>query len=176
MTYPVGEYGPPLPPREEHIPGTHQVRVHVQLAPCNIVHSVHTHHNRSVSACSRFPATLYTVYQVIRGGHWHQPLCQKYPTSDIDISYSDIGTKYVGLNPFTPISEEFRYRHQLLFRYQTKSISDIPISKIDKSFPIDRSKILQDKILLTGFVPAVFMSRIWRLTTALRGFTNLDVG
>ncbi len=25
--------------------------------------------------------------------------------SDIDISYSDIGTKYVGLNPFIPISE-----------------------------------------------------------------------
>jgi hypothetical protein len=119
---------------------------------------------------------LYTVYQVIIGGHWHQPLCQRYPTSDIDISYFDIGTKYVGLNPFIPISEEFRYRHQLLFRYQTKSISDIPTSKIDKSFPNDWSKILQDKILLTGFVPAVFLSRIWRLTTALRGFTNLDVG
>ncbi len=26
-----------------------------------------------------------------------------YPTSDIDISYSDIRTKYVGLNPLIPI-------------------------------------------------------------------------
>ncbi len=41
---------------------------------------------------------------------------------------------YVRLNPLIPISEEFRYRHQLPFRYVTKSISDIPISKIDKSF------------------------------------------
>ncbi len=67
--------------------------------------------------------------------------------SDIDISYSDIGTKYVGLNPLIPISEESRYRHQLPFRYRTKSISDIPISKIDKSFPIDPRKILSLLIL-----------------------------
>jgi hypothetical protein len=33
--------------------------------------------------------------------------------SDIDISYSNIGTKYVRLSPLTPISEKFRYRHQL---------------------------------------------------------------
>jgi hypothetical protein len=71
------------------------------------------------------------------GGHRHQPLCWRYPTSDIDISYSDIRTKNVGLNPFIPISEEFRYRHQLPFRYRTKSISDITISKIDKTFSID---------------------------------------
>jgi hypothetical protein len=56
------------------------------------------------------------------GGHRHRPSCRRYPTSDIDISYSDIGTKYVGLNPFIPILEEFRYRHQLPFRYWTKSI------------------------------------------------------
>ncbi len=41
--------------------------------------------------------------------------------SDINISYYDIGTKYVGLNPFIPISEEFQYRHQLPFRYRTKN-------------------------------------------------------
>ncbi len=76
------------------------------------------------------------------GGHRHRPLCRRDQTSDIDISYSDIGTKYVGLNPLIPISEEFQYRHQLPFRYRTKSISDIPISKIDKSFPIDPRKIL----------------------------------
>ncbi len=62
--------------------------------------------------------------------------------SDIDISYSDIGTKYVRLNPLIPISEEFWYRHQLPFRYRTKSISDIPISRIDQSFPNDPRKIL----------------------------------
>ncbi len=71
------------------------------------------------------------------GGHQHRPLCWRYLTSDIDISYSDIGTKYVGLNPLIPISEESWYRHQLPFRYRTKSISDIPISESDKSFPID---------------------------------------
>jgi hypothetical protein len=78
------------------------------------------------------------------GGHRHQPSCRQYPTSNIDISYSDIGTKYVGLNPHIPISEEFQYRHQLPFRYRTKSISDIPISKIDKSIPNDPSKSIVD--------------------------------
>jgi hypothetical protein len=38
-------------------------------------------------------------------GHRHRPWCRRYPTSDIDISYSDIGTKNVGLNPFIPVSE-----------------------------------------------------------------------
>jgi hypothetical protein len=74
------------------------------------------------------------------GGHRHRPFMSAI--SNIAISYSDIGTKYVGLNPFIRISEELQYRHQLPFRYQTKSISDIPISKIDKSLPNDPSKIL----------------------------------
>jgi hypothetical protein len=39
--------------------------------------------------------------------------------SDIDISYSDIGDKYVGLKNVIPISEVFRYRHQSSFRYPT---------------------------------------------------------
>ncbi len=49
----------------------------------------------------------------IIGGHRHRPLCRRCPTSDIDIdiSYSAIGTKHVGLNPFIPISEVFRYQH-----------------------------------------------------------------
>jgi hypothetical protein len=37
--------------------------------------------------------------------------------SDIDICYSDIGDKYVGLKNIIPISEVFRYRHQSSFRY-----------------------------------------------------------
>ncbi len=110
----------------------------------------------------------------IIGGHRHRPLCLRYPTSDIDISYSDIGTKYVGLNPLIPMSEVFRYWHQLPFRYRTESILNIPISKIDKSFPIDPRKILS--IINSSH-------RIWthnfyvrRHTTVLRGFTNIDVG
>ncbi len=92
------------------------------------------------------------------GGHRHRPLCRRYPTPDIDISYSDIGTKNVGLNPFIPISEEFRYRHQLPFRYRTKSISDIPISKIDKSFLNDPRKMLLHINLLTSFKLMAFLS------------------
>jgi hypothetical protein len=65
--------------------------------------------------------------------------------SDIGISYSDIGTKYVRLNPLIPISEEFWYRHQLPFGYRTKLILDIPISKIDKSFPKTRIKFYYSK-------------------------------
>jgi hypothetical protein len=87
---------------------------------------------------------MLTEVQKTIGGHRHRPLCRRYPTSDIDISYSDIGTKKVGLNPFLQISEEFQYRRQLPFWYQTKSISDIPISKIDKSFSNDLSKIIKD--------------------------------
>jgi hypothetical protein len=41
--------------------------------------------------------------------------------SDIDICYSDIGRKYVGLKTVIPISEGFWYRHLSPFRY--------PISK-----------------------------------------------
>jgi hypothetical protein len=41
-------------------------------------------------------APLYVNGATI-GGHRHWPLCQRYPTSDIDSSYFDIGTKYVGL-------------------------------------------------------------------------------
>ncbi len=84
----------------------------------------------------------YKFSVTFKGGHRHRPSCRGYPTSNINISYSDIGTKYVGLNPLIPIPEEFKYRHQLPFRYRTKSISDIPISKIDRSFPNDPSKIL----------------------------------
>ncbi len=77
----------------------------------------------------------------------------------------------VGLNPLIPISEEFRYRHKLPFRYRTKSISDIPISNIDKSFPNDPIKII---IILHWLRPTVTTS-IWRLTTALQEFTNNKV-
>jgi hypothetical protein len=103
----------------------------------------------------------------IIGGHRHQPSCRRYPTSDIDISYSDIGTKYVELNPFIPISKEFQYRHQLPFRYQTKSISDFPMSKIDKSFPNDLSKILWNTIYVTDFEPTAFMSSIYCLNCSV---------
>jgi hypothetical protein len=51
------------------------------------------------------------------GGHRHRSQCRRYTTSDIDICYSDIGDKYVGLKNIIPISEVFRYRHQSSFRY-----------------------------------------------------------
>ncbi len=60
-------------------------------------------------------------------------------------------------------------------RYRTKSISDIPISKIDQSFPNDPSKILVHLMYLTGFEPANFTLSIWCLTTGLRGLFNLNV-
>jgi hypothetical protein len=53
------------------------------------------------------------------GGHRHRSQCRRYPTSDINICYSDIGDKYVGLKNVIPISEVFRYRHQSSFRYPT---------------------------------------------------------
>jgi hypothetical protein len=96
--------------------------------------------------------------------------------SDIDISYSYIGTKYVGLNPLIPISEEFRYRHQLPFWYWTKSKLDIPISKIDKSFLNDPSKILTDKFLSRWYRTHSLHVEYQALTTALRGFTDIVVG
>jgi hypothetical protein len=51
------------------------------------------------------------------GGHRHRSQCRRYATSDIDISYSDIGDKYVRLKNVIPISEVFRYRHQSSSRY-----------------------------------------------------------
>jgi hypothetical protein len=87
---------------------------------------------------------LWHFTSVLHGFHrWarHRPLCRWYPTSEIDIFYSNIWTIYVGLNSFILVSEEFWYRHQLPFWYPTISISDIPISKIDKSFPNDPRKV-----------------------------------
>ncbi len=88
--------------------------------------------------------------------------------SDIDISYSDIGTKHVGINPLIPISEEFQYQHQLPFQYRTKSKQDIPISKIDKSFPNDPSTILllivlfhsnpQSSCRVSGVLPLCYLA------------------
>jgi hypothetical protein len=51
------------------------------------------------------------------GGHRHPSQCWRYPISDIDICYSDIGDKYVGLKNVILISEVFLYRHQSSFRY-----------------------------------------------------------
>ncbi len=53
------------------------------------------------------------------GGHRHRSQCQRNPISDIDICYSDIVDRYVGLKNVIPISEVFRYRHQRSFRYPT---------------------------------------------------------
>ncbi len=39
------------------------------------------------------------------GGHRHRSQCRQYLTSDIDICYSGIGDKNVGLKDVIPISE-----------------------------------------------------------------------
>jgi hypothetical protein len=73
-----------------------------------------------------------------------------------------------------PISEEFRYRHQLPFRYRTKSISDIPISKIYKSIPNDPSKLIVDI-----FLPLVSNSQpLWQEPLRYKGLHTLvsDIG
>ncbi len=59
------------------------------------------------------------IWQITIGGHRHRSQCRRYPISDIDICYSDIGDKYVGPKNIVPISEVFRYRHQSSFRYPT---------------------------------------------------------
>jgi hypothetical protein len=50
---------------------------------------------------------------------WASTLISMSAISDIDICYSDIGDKYVGLNNIIPISEVFWYWHQSSFRYPT---------------------------------------------------------
>jgi hypothetical protein len=53
-----------------------------------------------------------------RNGHrWASTSISMSAISDIDICYSDIGDKNVGLKNVIPISEVFRYRHQSSFRY-----------------------------------------------------------
>ncbi len=81
-------------------------------------------------ACSRLPDHWHETWgapskgnrkhwDICIGGHRHRSQCRRYPTSDIDICYSDIGDKNVGLKNDIPISEVFRYRHQSSFRYPT---------------------------------------------------------
>jgi hypothetical protein len=73
------------------------------------------------------PNTVYILCSAaFIGGHRHRSQCRRYPISDIDICYSDIGDKYVGLKNVIPISEVFRYRHQSSFRYPTLKKKYIP--------------------------------------------------
>jgi hypothetical protein len=69
--------------------------------------------------CSPAPVHCVQSLYISIGGHRHRSQCRRYPISDIDICYSDIGDKYVGLKNIIPISEVFRYRHQSSFRYPT---------------------------------------------------------
>ncbi len=61
---------------------------------------------------------LTDYYPKATGGHRHRSLCRRYPTSDIDISYSDMGKNILDQIP------SFPYQHQVPFRYQTKLLSD----------------------------------------------------
>jgi hypothetical protein len=79
----------------------------------------------TVKICDNFCAMCLSakfcsvLLAITIGGHRHRSQCRRYPTSDINICYSDIGEKYVGLTNVIPISEVFRYRHQSSFRYPT---------------------------------------------------------
>jgi hypothetical protein len=71
-----------------------------------------------------FSCNLTTLHCMHR---WASTSISMSAISDIDICYSDIGRRYVGLKTVIPISEGFRYRHLSLFRY--------PIYKIFFSQP-----------------------------------------
>jgi hypothetical protein len=77
-------------------------------------------------------ATLISLQSTI-GGHRHRSQCRRYPTSDIDICYSDIGDKYVGLKNVIPISEVFQYRHQSSFQYPTLKKKDISLCRFERT-------------------------------------------
>jgi hypothetical protein len=57
-------------------------------------------------------SVIYLIQDTIHnrkliGGHRHRSQCRRYPTSYIDICYSDIEDKYVGLKNVIPILEVF---------------------------------------------------------------------
>ncbi len=69
------------------------------------------------------PTTVYTTIQdyrtILYKHRWALTSILMSAISDIDICYSDIGDKYVGLKTVIPISEVLRYRHQSPLRYPT---------------------------------------------------------
>ncbi len=81
------------------------------------------------------------------GGHRHRSRCRRYPTSDIDICYSDVGDKYVGLKNIIPISEVFRYRHQSSFRYPTLKKKNISPCRFKPAVPGMVSNHYNSKLL-----------------------------
>jgi hypothetical protein len=92
--------------------------------------------------------TFWGVYVVLSiGGHRHRSQCRRYPTSDIDICYSDIGDKYVRLENVIPILEVFRYRHQSSFRYLILKKKDISSCKFEPKSLGKVSKRYNTKLL-----------------------------
>ncbi len=96
-------------------------------------------------------ALFYSI--ITKGGHWHRSQCRRYPTSNIDICYSNIGDKYVGLKNVIPISELFRYQYQSSFRYPTMKKKNITPCRF-KPAPIGMvSEHYKTKLLwLSGYI------------------------
>ncbi len=113
----VGESNSPLGLGPRPSPSTNLIKIfgqarHQQLS-CLLVFSWHWLSAGEHARESRLPSGI--------GGHRHRSQCRRYPTSDIDICYSDIGDKYVGLKNVIPISEVFRVEPGTVsVRYNTK--------------------------------------------------------
>jgi hypothetical protein len=74
---------------------------------------------------------------MIIGGHRHRSQFRRYPTSDIDICYSDIGDKYVGLENVIPISEMFRYRHRRKKNISPCRVESAPLRMVSEHYNIE---------------------------------------
>jgi hypothetical protein len=98
----------------------------------------------------------------------------RHPTSTTLIPISEQNTSEN--NPLIPISEEFRYLHQLPFGYRTKSISDIRYLKLKNHSYMTRINFYYYLFYRTGLEPTIFMFTIWHFTIALQGYTNIVVG
>jgi hypothetical protein len=107
------------------------------------------------------------------GGHRHRPQYRRYPTSDIDIYYSDIGRKYVGLKTVIPISEGFLYRHLSPFRY--------PISKKKIITPAGfelKTLVFSATVLIYEFLAVGYRIKVYSDIRYNVGFRSLqsDIG
>ncbi len=75
--------------------------------------------------------------------------------SNINICYSDIGRKYVGLKTVILISEGFRYRHLILFRYPKNFHIICRIRTLDTIFqrgaPCFSATVLNSTLMDAGY-------------------------
>jgi hypothetical protein len=87
--------------------------------------------------------------------------------SDIDICYSNIGDKYIGLKIVIPILEVFRYRHQCPFRYLT-------LKKIISPTGLEHTTLLNEGKRYTTQLRCFFP--IWRMSDSayrIKPYSNI---